>query len=189
MAKKPTSRKRAGTTVTVVRTRPKAVQVNDVVRQAVLGKAIGTRGGSAAVHAFDSPQGPSRVAKIYKDEFRADRSHNPFEKLVAFVHRYEELAARLPFVLWPDEPIFDRADLTPDNVRQALLGFTMLPLPAGTIPLFSVLKEKMHRATLSADAAVRLAARLADHMAQLHQCVVRKAVGLDVKSAMAAGLA
>lgn len=166
MAKKPKSTKLTGTTVTLVRTRPKSIQPVDVVQQAKLGPQIGD-GGSSVLHAFDPPLSTPAVAKIYLEEVRTDPKLDPFLKLASLVTRHDELAARLPFVLWPDELIFNRSDVNDQNARDALLGFTMPPLPENTVALHSFLKQAKYRKK-PIDVQARLAARIADQLAKLH---------------------
>ncbi len=167
MAKTSNKGKYAGTAVTLVRTRPASVQPHDVVRAAKLGQAF-AKGGASSIYTFepDLPGGP--VAKIYNSAYRASASLRPDEKLLALVVRHHDLVRRLPFVLWPDELVFDRPDVTPANMREALLGFTMPRLPAGTISLYTLLKQARYRSLIEGDGGLRLAVRLAECFAALH---------------------
>lgn len=167
MAKKTSKGKHSNQTVTLVRTRPAAIQSKDTTRSALLGLPF-DKGAAASIYAFDPLMPAGSVAKIYNEQYRLDTSLKPLDKLLALVVRHEELAAKLPFVLWPDELIFDRADLTENNMREALLGFTMPRLPAGTISLYTLMKQAKYRGHFQSGATVRLAARVADCLARLH---------------------
>ena len=167
MAKKTTKGKHSSQTVSLVRTRLEAVQVKDTVRAAVLGNAF-AKGAAASVYAFATPTTPDTVAKIYNDQYRQDATLRPLDKLLALVVRHDELATKLPFVLWPDELVFDRADVTDANKHDALLGFTMRRLPSDTISLYTLMKQAKYRGHFQSGEAVRVAARLADYLARLH---------------------
>ena len=156
-----------GRVVTLVTTRLANARAVDTRRSATLGKTCG-KGGSSHIYAFDPAPPPERVAKIYKDEFRAARSIDLLAKLVTIVGRYDELAGRLPFVIWPDELIFDRENVPPNVMREALLGFSMRPLPLGSDSLHSILKLAKHRSKFGTDATMRLAIRLAEHFVRFH---------------------
>lgn len=167
MAKKTRKGKHTGTSVTLVRTRLAVVQKHDQSIIAMLGPEIG-KGGASTIHAFEPPLDTSRIAKIYKDEYRKDPTLDALSKLLALVVRHDELTRRLPFVMWPDELVFDRPNVIGPSMREALLGFTMPCLPAGTISLYTLLKVAKYRPNFQSGATVRLAARLADHLARLH---------------------
>lgn len=167
MARKPKKGKHTGQTVTLVRSRPISVQPKDIASQATLGAALG-HGGSSTVYALDGSVRVSRVAKIYKPKHCQEIGIDLLAKLSALVLRHEELNCDLPFVLWPDELIFDRPDITSATARAALLGFTMPTLPDSSLSLYTVLKEVRYRSRLATAEAPRLAARLADHVARLH---------------------
>ena len=150
-----------------MRTRLDAIQTEDAVRSAVLAASF-DNGAAASIYAFNAPLPANAVAKIYNEQFRRDTSLKSVEKLLALIVRHDELVAKLPFVLWPDELIFDRADVTANTMRQSLLGFTMQRLPAGTISLYTLMKQHKYRSHFQTGAATRVAARVADYLARLH---------------------
>lgn len=167
MAKKPKQGKLTGRKVTLLRTRPQAVQANDVSREVTLGDGF-AKGGSAAVYALDGALADTAVAKIYHEEFRKDTSVDAFSKLVALVVRHDELKARLPFVMWPDELVLERPCMSDEDARKALLGFTMPLLPGGTISLFNFLKQGKYRNKFPVSVHARFAARFAEQVGKLH---------------------
>lgn len=167
MTKKSKSGKQSGQVVTLVRTRPASAQPHDVVRTATLGQSF-AKGAAASIYTIQPAHQGGVVAKIYNDQYRTDASIRADEKLIALVVRHDELRSRLPFVLWPDELVFDRADVSPANQREALLGFTMPRLPAGTISLYTLMKQAKYRGHFQSGATGRVAARIADCLARLH---------------------
>ncbi|MCB1509662.1 MAG: hypothetical protein KDJ36_02070 [Hyphomicrobiaceae bacterium] len=168
MAKKPSKGKKTGTVVTLMRTRLTTIQSKDEFLTAPLGLQIG-QGGASHLYELKPTLQSRRVAKIYKDDYRADKGINAATKLIAMAGRHHELTSRLPFVLWPDELVLSSRAMTLSAVADAVLGFTMPPLPDNTINLYTLLKQPKYRRHFQGDATIRLAARLAEHIALLHR--------------------
>ena len=140
MAKKPSKGKKTGTVVTLMRTRLTTIQSKDEFLTAPLGLQIG-QGGASHLYELKPTLQSRRVAKIYKDDYRADKGINAATKLIAMAGRHHELTSRLPFVLWPDELVLSSRAMTLSAVADAVLGFTMPPLPDNTINLYTLLKQ------------------------------------------------
>ena len=153
-----------GRTVTLLRMRTSG---SDSSHNATLGPSFAS-GGSSCLYRVESALPEPRVAKILFDQYRADKALDPILKIQTLVLHHDRLAAELPFVLWPDALVLTEPTVTRDTVHDATIGFTMAPLPSGTVALHAILKLAKYRKHFQTGATVTLAARLADHLARLH---------------------